>query len=108
MDSKLDLPSLEGGKKASSLLHKYLQGVSTRMDKLSEIKGRIESVPVSDRGATLNKSDPYFSMWNVQVMYHHGFDAIDIPSNILIPANDLGCLKRLMKFNRSWMQKPLP
>lgn len=65
MDSKLDLPSLEGGKKASGLLHKYLQGVSARMDKLSEIKGRIESVPIAERGATLSKSDPYFSISNV-------------------------------------------
>lgn len=49
IDSRLDLPSLEGGKKASDILHKYLQGATLRLTKLSEIKGNIEVTPPGER-----------------------------------------------------------
>lgn len=54
----LNLPSLEGGRVASEVIGKYMEGTNTRIAKLSDVKTKIENIPSADRTENISKSSP--------------------------------------------------
>lgn len=67
----LDLPSLEGGRKANEVITKYLEGMNLRVSKLSEIKAKIENIPAGERSENINKFSPQFVSCLFTVMELH-------------------------------------
>lgn len=55
-DAELQLPSLEGGRKASEVIAAYMKGLLTRSTKLSDVLTRMAQV--SDMPPGLVKSGP--------------------------------------------------